>query len=322
MSPKNGLGRRGRTSGVGNPPSGGLNGARKRGRKPERGSEAGLGSRRAAAYRIPARAPTRSPQGGAAAGGQESAAERREEPADLHAEGNAEAEASERQRASSTRSPAVDAAGVTAGRGMASPGAGRAQPRERLGSGRSGGGQPRATRSGARVSSGAAAPRVWGKPRKGGLRRAAQKGKEGRAMGGSAAKGEAGPRRGEARRKERGRAQGGRSGAKGAGRARGKRLHPLRRYVLLWSQGGVSNVLPNRPPSLEAVPRETHPSRNHPVSHARRGSNPFLIDLARRSEPSGHSVIFPHWWKTFFHCMENRRKVFPLRGKSPAPSVK
>ncbi len=67
-------------------------------------------------------------------------------------------------------------------------------------------------------------------------------------MGGSAAKGEAGPRKGEARRKERGRAQGGRSGAKGAGRARGKRLHPLRRYVLLWSQGGVSNVLPNRPP--------------------------------------------------------------------------
>jgi len=39
-----------------------------------------LGSRRAAAYRISARAPTRSPQGGAAAGGQESAAERREEP--------------------------------------------------------------------------------------------------------------------------------------------------------------------------------------------------------------------------------------------------
>ena len=25
-------------------------------------------------------------------------------------------------------------------------------------------------------------------------------------------------------------------------------MHPLRRYVLLWSQGGVSNVLPNRPP--------------------------------------------------------------------------
>ena len=49
-------------------------------------------------------------------------------------------------------------------------------------------------------------------------------------MGGKAAQ------RGEARRKERGRAQG------------GKRLHPIRRYDLLWTQGGVSNVLPYRPP--------------------------------------------------------------------------
>ena len=41
---------------------------------------------------------------------------------------------------------------------------------------------------------------------------------------------------------------GGEGRAHGEGRARGKRLHPIRRYVLLWSQGGVSNVLPYRPP--------------------------------------------------------------------------
>ena len=91
----------------------------------------------------------------------------------------------------------------------AAPCAGRAQPRQRRGRGRSGGGYPRATRSGARVQrSGAAAPRVRGE--------AAQGGKP--------------------RQKERGRAQG------------GKRLRPIRRYVLLWTQGGVSNVLPYRPP--------------------------------------------------------------------------
>ena len=68
-----------------------------------------------------ARAPTRSPQGGRA---RQNAAKN---PADLHAEGNARgARRAERQRASSTRSPAVDAAGVTAGRGMASP---RRRPR-------------------------------------------------------------------------------------------------------------------------------------------------------------------------------------------------
>ena len=73
-----------------------------------------------------ARAPTRSPQGGAAAGGQESAAERREEPRRSSRRGQRprrrRAKSRPRResgRASTTRSPAVDAAGVTAGRGSA-----------------------------------------------------------------------------------------------------------------------------------------------------------------------------------------------------------
>ena len=87
-----------------------------------------------AAYRIPARAPTRSPQGHRA---RQNAAKNHAgsvvNPADLHAEGNARgarrAKSRPRResgRASSTRSPAVDAEGVTAGRGMASP---RRRPR-------------------------------------------------------------------------------------------------------------------------------------------------------------------------------------------------
>ena len=69
-------------------------------------------------------------------------------------------------------------------------------------------------------------------------------------MGGSAAKGGKG-------KAAQGGKRSGRKGprARGEGRAQrgkaaqgGKRLHPTRRYVLLWSQGGVSNVLPYRPP--------------------------------------------------------------------------
>ncbi len=65
---------------------------------------------------------------------------------------------------------------------------------------------------------------AWGNAAHGGSR-AAQKGK-------AAARGEARPM--------------------GGGAQRGKRLHPIRRYVLLWSQGGVSNVLPYRPPFIFA----------------------------------------------------------------------
>ena len=50
------------------------------------------------------------------------------------------------------------------------------------------------------------------------------------------------------------RAKGGKVRPRKRGRPaqRGKRLHPMRRYVLLWSQGGVSNVLPYRPPFIFA----------------------------------------------------------------------
>jgi hypothetical protein len=174
-----------------------------------------LGSRRAAAYRISARAPTRSPQGGPAAGGQESAAERREEPRRSSRRGQRpRRKASEHQRASSTRVqpwiPTTKCVGMTAARCPA-PCAGRAQPRQRRGRGRSRGGvpewrnAPRGGRKrwrveGARASripsdakrsedqhSGAAAPRLLGALEgrgRGGQRVAAQRRlEEGRAKG-------------------------------------------------------------------------------------------------------------------------------------------
>ena len=100
-----------------------------------------------------------------------------------------EAEASERQRASSTRSPAVDAEGVTAGRGMASP---RRRPRTAaLAAGpwpKRGRPSPE-RREAERGSSVAARQRraYGGKPRKGGQR-------SGGARGAAAAWGEARPR--------------------------------------------------------------------------------------------------------------------------------
>ena len=87
-------------------------------------------------------------------------------------------------------------------------------------------------RRGASIAARSAAPRGagQGRPRSGGAMGAAYRGQGGRAMGGSG------------RREELGRARG-----KDGGRG-GKRLQAIRRYDLLWTQGGVSNVLPYRPP--------------------------------------------------------------------------
>ncbi len=179
MSPKNGLERRGRTSGVGNPPSSaGLNDARKRGRSPSADRRRGWARGelpRTAFPRAPPPEARRAEERGRTPRRTPSIFTRAALPAGHRPawvpRATPEAEASERQRASSTRSPAVDAEGVTAGRGRPDPGAGRAQTRKRLGCGRSGGGQPRAKRSGARVSVAARQRRAYGgKPRKGGQR--------------------------------------------------------------------------------------------------------------------------------------------------------
>ena len=137
-------------------------------------------------------------------------------------------------RASTTRSPAVDAEGVTAGRGMASP---RRRPRHAAPAARPWPKRGRPSpeprqRRGASIAARSAAPRGagQGRPRSGGAMGAAYRGQGGRAMGGSG------------RREELGRARG-----KDGGRG-GKRLQAIRRYDLLWTQGGVSNVLPYRPP--------------------------------------------------------------------------
>ena len=121
MSPKNGLERRGRTSGVGNPPSSAdLNDARKRGRSPSADRRRGW-----ARGELPRTASPRAPPPEARRAEERGRTPRRTPPI-FTPSPLGEAEASERQRASSTRSPAVDAAGVTAGRGMASP---RRRPR-------------------------------------------------------------------------------------------------------------------------------------------------------------------------------------------------
>ena len=121
-----------------------------------------------------------------------------------------EAEASERQRASSTRSPAVDAAGVTAGRGMASP---RRRPRPAAPAAglwpKRGRPAPRAKRSGARVSVAARQRRAYGG--------------EGRAKGGSVAAAQGGLEESAAKGDKEGRAQKGKAAAWGEARPRGER---------------------------------------------------------------------------------------------------
>ena len=99
-------------------------------------------------------------------------------------------------------------------------------------------------------------------------------------MGGKAAQ------RGKARRKERDRAQGGKVGRKRGRPAQGgKRLHPIRRYVLLWSKAAfLMSFHTGRHFFFVPIPHAAFPSPP-PDSIGPRGSNPSLWVLARRLKP-------------------------------------
>ena len=158
-----------------------LNDARKRERSPSADRRRGW-----ARGGLPRTASPRAPPPEARERARQNAAKN---PADLHAgrfarraqarvaaEGNARGggERAHRERVPPAAAPAAR---------TAAPCAGRAQPRQRRGRGRSGGGYPRAKRSGARVSVAARQRRAYGgKPRKGGQRSGGARG-EGRARG-------------------------------------------------------------------------------------------------------------------------------------------
>ena len=174
MSPKNGLERRGRTSGVGNPPSSAdLNDARKRGRSPSADRRRGW-----ARGELPRTAFPRAPPPEARRATERGRTPRRTPPIFTRAlcpQGTGPRERRgpwPRQRraspagagrASSTRSPAVDAEGVTAGRGMASP---RRRPRPAASAAglwpKRGRPAPSEAKRSEGQRSGAAAPRVRG----------------------------------------------------------------------------------------------------------------------------------------------------------------
>ena len=94
------------------------------------------------------------------------------------------------------------------------------------------------------------------------------------AWGEARPRGEAGPRKGGKRSGRKGpRARGEGRAQRGKAAQGGKRLQPIPRYVLLWSQGGVSNVLPYRPPSPPAC------------SCARRAQRLFISGSGFRKNP-------------------------------------
>jgi hypothetical protein len=148
MSPKNGLERRGRTSGVGNPPSSaGLNDARKRGRSPSADRRRGW-----ARGELPRTAFPRAPPPEARRAEERGRTPRRTPPIFTRAAlpaGHRPAwvpRAKPEAEASASRPRSVSGSEFhpqprTAAR-TAAPCAGRAQPRQRRGRGRSGGGYP------------------------------------------------------------------------------------------------------------------------------------------------------------------------------------